>query len=225
MMPIIVRLPSSSSSSSSSSSNSSSGGDEARVLTNAEWELRYLEDELGVRTSSSASFTLGFGDNGQVEGSTPCGEFTSGYTVRHEAMRLTPPPPLPDDCPRFPWLSTERNFYVTLNEVIAYAVSESTLTLESAKRTKLVFEKVASKCASPKAIAGEPPAVTAGAGVYLSIASDDPLHMINQLESEYADLELAPGRECRQTEVDVIVNRVTAEYLRCREDITEISYF
>lgn len=217
---------SSSSSSSTSSSSSSSGGGEVGALTNVEWELRYLEDELGVRTSSSASFTLNFDEDAQVGGSTPCGEFASGYTVRHEAMRLTQPLPLPEGCPRLPWLSAERNFYVTLNEVVAYAVDESALTLQSINKTKMVFETVAAKCASPKAITGERPATPVSTGVNLLLASDLPLdEFINRLETEYADLELLLGAECRQQEVGVIVNRVTLEHLRCRDDITEISYF
>lgn len=220
---------SSSSSGNSSSSSSSSGGDVSTPpeLTNVVWELRYLQNNVGIQRASAIPITLNFNVNRTLDGSTACGSFATNYWIRHSAMGFNDAPQLPVECAPSPWALLEQDYYAALNSIAWFEVDATTLELTSGDDTVLVFEPVGPRCESPKPVFGDsaPALMPPWPPVHVLLTSEHPIEpLIQQLETEYPDLELRAAHECGPGEITVAVNRGTLEYLRCRNDISTITY-
>lgn len=221
---------SSSGGSSSSSSSSSSSGDGELVpgaLTNSVWELRYVENELGIRRASNLPMTLRFDEDRKLEGTTACGSFSASYWVRHGAMGFDQAPELPLACAPNPWSLLERDYYSALNNVARFAASESELKLFTSTNSTVVYEPAGIKCATPKLVDGEatpnlsPPWTPVTVVLTANEVSDE---FIQRLETDYPDLEFRSAEACGPGQIVVSVNRITLQYLRCRSDISTITY-
>jgi heat shock protein HslJ len=189
--------------------------------------LRYLQNNVGIRRASNIPITLNFNIDRTVEGSTGCGAFAAHYWVRHNAMGITDAPGLPEECAPSPWSLLERDYYAALSSVGWNEVDANRLKLTSGDDTTLVFEPVGPKCESPKPVLGDsaPTPTLPWPALHVLLTSDDPIEpLIQQLEMEYPDLELRAANECGPDQITVAVNRVTLEYLRCRSDISTITY-
>lgn len=222
------------SSSTSSSSSSSSSGDpiEPATLKSVLWELRYLEDPMGVRTASNVPFTLFFGEDHVLKGSTSCETFETDYWVRGTHLGLNNIPEIPAGCPEYPWSKIERAYYQALKQLPArYEVTASSLRIfPSGAQHQLVFEALGPKCANPLRLTGPlAPTRAIDASISVNITSNLDLEtLIQRLESTYPDMVLRKGSECSSSipataPLAISVNQVTLEYLRCRDDILTIS--
>lgn len=228
---------SSSSSSTSSSSNSGSGGFSSSSsgggslppaeLTGAVWEVRYVENEIGIRRASNIPMTLRFDDNRLAEGTTACGAFTAEYWYRLDALGFSDAPRIPLDCAPKPSSLFEKDYYSALNKVKRYAVTESKLILQTNDNATIVYEPVGIKCEMPKYIEGEasPNLVPPWKPVNVVLTTSGPLdQLLHRLQADYPDLEELNIDACSSNQVAVSVNRITLQYLRCRSDINAISY-
>lgn len=220
---------SSTSSSGSSGSSSSSSGDGELVpgaLTNSVWELRYVENELGILRASNIPMTLRFDEDKKLEGTTACGAFSASYWVRHGAMGFDQAPEMPLACAPNPWSLLERDYYAALNNVVGFAASESELKLFTSNST-VVYEPAGIKCATPKFVDGEatpnpsPPWTPVTVLLTANEVSDE---FIQRLQTDYPDLEVRSADACGPGQIVVSVNRITLQYLRCRSDISTITY-
>lgn len=212
---------SSSSGGSSSSSSSSSGDISSGGLTDVLWHLRFMENELGVRQASDVPMTLRFDEDLHMEGTTSCGPFVSTYRFRHDAISFTDAPNLPFACPPSPWSPLEQNYYAALNSIVRFSVDDARLTLLTENNMRLIYETTDSKCATPTMIAGEK--TTDLPSISVSLTSDQPTDvLIQRLRADYPDLQI--GCSTSDSQIQVSVNPVTLQYLRCRSDITTISY-
>ncbi len=216
-----------SSSSSSSSSGSGDGEPVPGALTNAVWELRYVENELGIRRASNIPMTLRFDEDRQLEGTTACGSFSASYWVRHGAMGFDQAPEVPLNCVPNPWSLLERDYYAALNNVARFAASESELKLFTSNNSTVVYEPAGIKCATPKFVDGQttqnlsPPWTPVTVLLETDDLSDE---FIQGLQTDYLDLEFRSAEVCGPGQIVVSVNRMTLEYLRCRSDISTITY-
>jgi heat shock protein HslJ len=223
---------SSNSGSSSSSSTSSSGGSGdgelvPGALTNAVWELRYVENELGIRRASNIPMTLRFDEDRKLEGTTTCGAFSASYWVRHGAMGFDQAPEVPLDCAPRPWSLLEQDYYAALNNVVRFVATESELKLFTSNNATAVYEPAGIKCETPKIVGGEatsnasPPWTPETVLLKTDDLSDE---FIQRLREDYPDLEFRSMDACGPGQIAVSVNRITLQYLRCRSDITAITY-
>lgn len=221
---------SSTSSSGSSGSSSSSSGDGELVpgaLTNAVWELRYVENELGILRASNIPMTLRFDEDKKLEGTTACGAFSASYWVRHGAMGFDQAPEMPLACAPNPWSLLERDYYAALNNVVRFVATESELKLFTSNNATAVYEPAGIKCETPKIVGGEatsnpsPPWTPVTVLLTANEVSDE---FIQRLQTDYPDLEVRSADACGPGQIVVSVNRITLQYLRCRSDISTITY-
>lgn len=218
---------SSSSSASSSSSGGGNGGSLPASVTNTAWQLRYLDTPLGIRRASTVSMTLRFNETNGIEGTTACGRFSASYWARHNAMGFAEAPSVPLNCAPNTGSLLEKDYYAALNNIANFSVDGAKLILTTSDNTTLVYEPSGVKCTSPISIGGEPRADQQAPWqpVQLVLQTAHPIAQLTQsLETDYADLELLPSESCGIDELAVAVNRLTLEYLRCRSDLTTITY-
>ena len=169
--------------------------------------------------------TLNFGEDRSLQGSTVCGPFTARFWVRHDAIGLDEASEL-QKCLPSPWSLFEQDYYHALGTLGRFTVDASQLTLKAADST-LVFEPVGPRCDTPKPISGDAPVDLAApwSAVNAVLTTDHPIdQLIQRLEAEYPDLVLRSSNQCGVNEVPITVNRVTLQYLRCRSDVSTITY-